>query len=183
MHIWSSLCRFILYRLLNWKAEIKLPLPDKYLIALAPHTSNWDFVLGLLFRRAERMKCQFLIKDFWFFWPMGHIMRKLGGIPVHRNKKCHLTDQVAAIASKLDIFGLCVTPEGTRKATKEWKKGFYYIALKAQLPIYLYGLDYREKRIVCTKMLIPSGDFEADMATIKNYFYPFGAKKPENFIV
>ena len=80
-------------------------------------------------------------------------------------------------------FGLCITPEGTRRATSEWKKGFYYIALKAELPILLFGLDYGKKRIVCTKKIIPNGNFEEQMKEIKEYFRDFKGKIPENFIV
>ena len=80
-------------------------------------------------------------------------------------------------------FGLCITPEGTRKPTAEWKKGFYYIALKANLPILLFGLDYGQKRIVCTKSIIPDGDIDSQMKEIKEYFRDFKGKVPENFII
>ena len=80
-------------------------------------------------------------------------------------------------------FRLCITPEGTRKATTEWKRGFYYIALKANLPILLYGLDYERKLIACYETFIPTGDYEADMAKIKKYFCQFKGKYPERFAV
>lgn len=80
-------------------------------------------------------------------------------------------------------FHLCITPEGTRQPNREWKRGFYYIALKAQLPILLYGLDYRKKVIECTKVIIPNGVVEGQMAEIKEYFARFTAKKPENFSI
>ena len=175
--------RFLLYRLLGWQVEVSMTLPDKYIIALAPHTSNWDFIMGLLYSRAEGFHCDFMMKEEWFFWPLGPIFRKLGGIPVYRSKHTSLTDQLAQVARKRDKFGLCITPEGTRKPTTEWKKGFYYIALKAELPILLFGLDYAQKRIVCTKSIIPNGDVDGQMQEIKEYFRPFKGKKPQNFII
>ncbi len=175
--------RFLLYRLLGWQVEVSMTLPDKYIIALAPHTSNWDFIMGLLYSRAEGFHCDFMMKKEWFFWPLGPIFRKLGGIPVYRSKHTSLTDQLAQVARERDKFGLCITPEGTRKPTTEWKKGFYYIALKAELPILLFGLDYAQKRIVCTKSIIPNGDVDGQMQEIKEYFRPFKGKKPQNFII
>ena len=157
--------------------------PEKYIIVMAPHTSNWDFVVGTLYARAEGFQCNFLIKKEWFFWPMGILMSKLGGIPVYRDKKTGYTERLATPAMESKEFHLCITPEGTRQPNREWKRGFYYIALKAQLPILLYGLDYRKKVIECTKVIIPNGDVEGQMAEIKEYFARFTAKKPENFSI
>lgn len=177
----QAFCRFLLFKLMGWKAEIAIPLCDKYIIALAPHTSNMDFLLGLLYSRGAGFRSNFLMKKEWFFWPIGPIMRRLGGIPVYRSKKMSLTDQLAEEAKRRHTFHLCITPEGTRSATREWKRGFYYIALKANLPIYLYGLDYRRKLIVCTKTLIPDGDADRQMKEIKTYFKDFVGKHPESF--
>ena len=80
-------------------------------------------------------------------------------------------------------FNLAITPEGTRKANPEWKKGFYYIALKAQVPIMLFGIDYPSKTISCTRTIVPSGDIEKDMREIKLYFKNFKGKHPEYFSI
>lgn len=166
---------------MGWKAEVTVPMTDKYIIALAPHTSNFDFILGILYSRAMGFRCDFLMKKEWFFWPLGILMRKLGGIPVYRSKKMSMTDQLAEVARKRDTFHLCITPEGTRSRTEEWKKGFYYIALKAELPIMLYGVDYPSKMIRCTKTIMPNGDLEGQMKEIKTYFKDFRGKYPEKF--
>ncbi|MBP3472590.1 MAG: 1-acyl-sn-glycerol-3-phosphate acyltransferase [Paraprevotella sp.] len=179
----KSVCHFILFRLMGWKAEVSIPLRDKYIIALAPHTSNMDFLLGLLYSRAMGFRSDFLMKKEWFFWPLGGIMRWLGGIPVYRSKSMSLTDQLAEVARSRKTFHLAITPEGTRSAVEEWKKGFYYIALKANLPILLYGLDYHEKRIVCTKEIHPDGDIERQMREIKMYFKDFTGKHPDKFTI
>ena len=173
--------RWLLYKKMGWTKEITVDHPDKYIICMAPHTSNWDFVIGQLYARAEGMKTNFLMKKEWFFWPLGPIFRSWGGIPVYRSKKTSMTDSLAEAARRADSFKLCITPEGTRSANADWKKGFYFIALKAGIPILLYGLDYEQKRIVVTKSIVPSGDVEKEMVNIKNYFRNFKGKHPENF--
>jgi 1-acyl-sn-glycerol-3-phosphate acyltransferase len=168
---------------MGWTKNVSEDHPEKFIICLAPHTSNWDFMLGQLYMRAEGMKINFLMKKEWFFWPLGPIFKSLGGIPVYRQKKTSMTDAMAETAKKADQFRLCVTPEGTRSKTAEWKKGFYFIALKAGLPILLYGVDYEKKLISCKKTVIPIGDVETDMRDIKLYFKDFKGKKPENFTI
>lgn len=177
----SRLCNFILFRLMGWKVDVTVPMGDKYVIALAPHTSNFDFLLGVLYSRAMNFRCDFLMKKEWFYWPLGTLMRRLGGIPVRRDKNTSMTEQLAQEARKRDTFHLCVTPEGTRSRTEEWKKGFYYIALKAGLPILLYGVDYPSKTIRCTRMVIPDGNVDEQMRCIKAYYKDFTGRHPENF--
>ena len=177
----KRLCNWLLYRVMGWQKNITVPLPRKYIICLAPHTSNWDFLIGQLYSRAEGKRINFLMKKEWFFWPLGPIFRRMGGIPVFRSKNTSLTDNLAEEARKADTFVLCITPEGTRKATDYWKRGFYYIAQKAQIPVLLFGLDFATKTITCTKEFIPSGDIENEMLEIKAYFKDFKGKKPQNF--
>lgn len=174
-------CRWLLYRRLGWKKDVTVAHPDKYIICLAPHTSNWDFLLGQLYMRAEGFSINFLMKKEWFWGPLGMMFRKMGGIPVWRSKKTSLTDSLAQTARKEKTFHLCITPEGTRSLNPDWKKGFYFIALKADIPILLYGIDYEKRLIQCTRSLIPSGDVEADMKEIKSYYKGFKGKKPELF--
>ena len=166
---------------MGWALDVTEAHPDKCIICLAPHTSNWDFIIGQLYARAEGMKTNFLMKKEWFFWPLGPIFRKLGGIPVWRSKHNSMTDNLAQTALQRQTFQLCITPEGTRARTTEWKKGFYYIAMKAGIPILLYGIDYRDKLISCTKTIVPDGNIEAQMREIKEYYKDFIGKKPQNF--
>ena len=174
---------WLLYSAFGWKKEVTVEHPQKFILALAPHTSNWDFILGLCYMYAEGMRINFLMKKEWFFWPLGPIFKRLGGVPVWRSKKTNMTDNLAAQAKEMKEFRLCITPEGTRSPVSDWKKGFYYIALKAEIPILLYGADYERKLIQCTKVIVPTGDIEADMAEIKDYFRNFKGKKPENFLL
>ena len=179
----KKLASWLLYKRMKWKKEVTIDCPNKFIICLAPHTSNWDFLIGLLYSRAEGIKSNFLMKKEWFFWPFGILFKRMGGIPVFRSKHTSMTDHLAEHAVKADSFGLCITPEGTRSLTPEWKKGFYYIALKANIPIFLYGLDYKQKTIVCNQSIMPSGDIDEDMKTIKLYFKDFKGKHPELFSI
>lgn len=179
----KKFCHWLLYRQWGWKKNVTVAHPNKYIICLAPHTSNWDFVVGQLYMRAEGLHINFLMKKDWFFWPLGPIFRRMGGIPVYRSKHTSMTDQLAEEAKTREHFALCITPEGTRSPNPDWKKGFYFIALKAQIPVLLYGVDYQKKLINCTESIMPSGDLETEMHHIKHYFKDFKGKKPENFTI
>ncbi|MCH3993667.1 MAG: 1-acyl-sn-glycerol-3-phosphate acyltransferase [Prevotella sp.] len=179
----QKVCRWLLYQRLGWKKNVDQTHPEKYILCLAPHTSNWDLIIGQLYAHAEGIKAHFLMKKEWFFWPLGILFRSLGGIPVHREKHTHMTDSLAKLALNEPHFVLCITPEGTRSLNPDWKKGFYYIASEAHLPILLYGCDYQHKLIQCTETVYPSGDIDADMRRIKLYFRDFKGKKPEKFTI
>ena len=181
--MWRKFCNWLLYKHWGWTAEITEHHPDKYIICLAPHTSNWDFVIGQLYIGARGMKSHFLMKKEWFFWPFGPLFRRIGGIPVNRGKHTSMTDAMAETAREAKEFHLCITPEGTRSRVEDWKKGFYFIALKAELPILLYAVDYPKRLIRCTKTIIPNGDLEGQMREIKLYYKDFTGKKPENFSI
>lgn len=181
--MWQSFCRWLLLKRMGWTINITQQLSDKFIICLAPHTSNWDFIIGQLYSGAVGLKCNFLMKKEWFFWPLGPIFKKLGGIPVWRDRHSSMTDNLANTALRMEQFHLCITPEGTRKPNPDWKKGFYFIAQKADIPILLYGADYERKLIQCTETFIPTGDIEGDMIHIKEYFKDFKGKHPENFVM
>ena len=180
--MFKSLCR-LMFRKMGWQVEMTVPYRDKCIICVAPHTSNWDFIIAELYYHSIGRTAGFLMKKEWFFWPMGVLFRRMGGIPVERSRHVSLTDRVAEAAMKAERFELAVTPEGTRSLVTKWKRGFYFIALKAGLPIQLYAIDYKRKRIVCTQELVPSGDVEADMRLIMDYYRPYEGKYPGKFAV
>ena len=151
-----------------------LPCPSPHHLGLCNRLTLFE---------CESFKSGFLMKKEWFFWPLGPIFRRLGGIPVWRSKHTSMTDNLADTAMRKKEFHLCITPEGTRSLNTEWKKGFYYIALKAKLPILLYGVDYEKKIISCTKTIIPDGNIDEQMKEIKLYFKDFKGKHPENFSI
>ena len=180
--MFKGLCR-LMFRKMGWQVEMTVPYRDKCIICVAPHTSNWDFIIAELYYHSIGRTAGFLMKKEWFFWPMGVLFRSMGGIPVERSRHVSLTDRVAEAAIKAERFELAVTPEGTRSLATKWKRGFYFIALKAGLPIQLYAIDYKNKRIVCTQELVPSGDVEADMRLIMDYYRPYEGKYPGKFAV
>lgn len=173
------------YRILGWTSEVTVPERTKCIICVAPHTSNLDFFMGEIFYHAIGRKAGFLMKKEWFFWPLGPLFRALGGIPVVRDSKTHMTDNLAETARRSETFSLAVTPEGTRSLQPHWKRGFYFIALKAGIPIQLYAIDYKHRHITCTKEIHPTGDVDKDMAEIFAYYAKFadGAKYPEKFMI
>lgn len=179
----KAFCSFIYYKLLGWKTRVTIPDHDKYIICCAPHTTNWDLIYGKLFYGAVGRETHFMMKKEWFFWPLGPIFRSMGGIPVYRSKRNSLVDQMVKLCKESPKFHLAITPEGTRSANPNWKKGFYYIALQAQIPIVLIGIDYAKKLITAEKEIFPSGDLEKDMREIKLYFQDFKGKHPENFTI
>lgn len=181
--MWRTLCRKIYFDWMGWKTEITVRPYDKCILCVAPHTSNWDFIVAELYYTAIGRRAEFLMKREWFFWPLGLLWRRMGGIPVDRSRKTSLTDQLAERAKNATRFELAVTPEGTRSRNANWKQGFYFIALKAKLPILLYAIDYRQKCITCTREIVPSGDVDHDMALIKDYYKDFTGRHPERFAV
>ncbi len=153
----------------------------KCVICVAPHTSNWDFVMGKLFYTSIGMTAGFLMKSEWFFFPLGRLLKSMGGISVKRDTHTSLTDQVSALFKRHERFQVAITPEGTRKHTSEWKKGFYFIALKANVPILLAYIDYRKKEIGTLGIFHPTGDVERDITQIKACYQGITACHPENF--
>ena len=175
--------KFIFDRLLGWKAIFDVEIPDKCVICVAPHTSNWDLLMGKIFYAAYNRKASFMMKKEWFIFPLGLLFKAIGGIPVNRSKNTSLVDQMSKKFASTDYFNLAITPEGTRKANTNWKKGFYFIAKGANVPIILVGLDYGTKTIQIGKRFIPSGDIEKDMPIIKDFFKDFKGKNPEKFVL
>ena len=114
-------------------------------------------------------------------FPLGLIFKAVGGIPVNRGRKSSLVDQMTEKFANSKHFHLAITPEGTRKSQSQLEERFYYIALKAQVPIMLIGIDYPSKTISSTKAVMPTGDIEKDMREIKLYFKNFKGKKSRKF--
>ena len=179
----SRLCSWLLFSVMGWRENITVALPDKFVLCLAPHTSNWDFIIGQLYMRAGGLRVNFMMKREWFRGPLDRLFRRLGGIPVRRDKSSSLTDSLAAEAARSEHFRLCITPEGTRSRNPHWKRGFYYIALKAQLPIVLFAMDYDRRLIECTTMIHPTGDVDADMLRIKRHYKDYRGRHPERFSI
>lgn len=163
------IARFIL-RLMGWKIVGELPNDKKYIVIVAPHTSNWDLVIGLCGRFAVGVKINFLAKHQLFFFPLGNFLRAVGGTAVDRSKKGNKVEQVVALYKKSDELKLAITPEGTRSPVTRWKEGFYHIASQAGIPIVMIGLDYSTKEIRIQQPFWPSGDINIDFPKFIAYF-------------
>ncbi len=176
-----KLSKFFLW-LFGWKIEGVIPEGEKKAVIIAaPHTSMWDFVFGRLPYFVLDVDVKYLIKSEMFVWPYGRLLRKLGGIPVDRKKSGNTVDQVARLFRESESLYVIITPEGTRALVKNWKRGFYYIAEKAGVPIALGFLDYKKKTGGIGKMLYPSGDFKKDLEIIEDFYKDKSAKHPEKF--
>ncbi|MBU1369418.1 MAG: 1-acyl-sn-glycerol-3-phosphate acyltransferase [Bacteroidetes bacterium] len=177
----KSLSRLIL-RLTGWKINGEMPSHiQKCVILAAPHTSNWDFFYGRLAYFILGVPVKFLIKKESFQNPLGGLLKKLGGIPVDRGRHTNLVENIARLFHTQKQLNVVITPEGTRKLVKEWKKGFYYIALKANVPIVLGFLDYDKKEAGFGLVIYPSGDFQKDLTAIETFYQDKTARYPENF--
>ena len=153
----------------------------KAIFITAPHTSNLDFFIGRMYGWKNQLPIKLLIKKEAFFWPFGGLLKKAGGIPVDRSKATNLVEQVADIFNQYDNLYLAITPEGTRKRVNNWKKGFYYIAQRANVPIILSFLDYGNKRVGIGPVLETTGDFEKDFKKIEDFYRGMKGRHPEKF--
>ncbi|MDE6311349.1 MAG: 1-acyl-sn-glycerol-3-phosphate acyltransferase [Muribaculaceae bacterium] len=165
----------------GWKVSVTVPDCPKCIICVAPHTSNWDFIWGKLAYASVGRSAGFLMKESWFFWPLGPILRAMGGVPVPRRRGSSLSELLVERFHSESRLCLAITPEGTRSRTTRWRTGFLHIAYEAGIPIMLGAIDYTRKLILIEDEFIPTGDIDADMRSIKNFYRPFKGKYPEKF--
>lgn len=167
----------------GWTVEGALPLPDKAVVMGGPHTSNWDFLVFVGAMEALGVEASYIGKASLFrFGPMARFMRGLGGIPVERSMKNDLVAQVSARLREADRMLLVIAPEGTRNATREWRMGFYRIALAAGVPIVPGGPDYRRKAAVFAPPIWPTGDPDADLRPAWEFFRSLEPKHPDKVL-
>lgn len=177
---WLSLAYL---KLTGWKIEGTLPPQARVSVFIAaPHTSNWDLPFTLMAAFALRLDIYWMGKEEIFKPPFRSLMMWLGGIPVRRSQSNNLVAASAqALKDSSQPMQLVVPPEGTRSKVRYWKSGFYQIALAAQVPIVLSYLDFGRKRLGLGPVLIPSGDLDADMVTIKAFYAPIRGKNPNQY--
>ena len=175
------IAKFI-FKLWGWKITGGLPADvKKCVVIIAPHTSMWDFVIGRLAYFVLRVKIKVLIKEEMFVFPIKSLIVKMGGIPVNRSKSNNLVEAVVKLFNQYESLYITITPEGTRKLNPYWKKGFYYIALKAKVPIALGILDYEKKEIGIGKIFKPSGNINEEFGMIEDFYRGNVGKHPELF--
>lgn len=178
MNLWG-----LILKLNGWKVNITVPRRNKCVICVAPHTSNMDFIIGLSAYKSLGRKANFLMKEFWFFFPLKYILHYFGGIAVPKKRGSLLTQSIVELFRSKEYVNLAVTPEGTRSRTETWRTGFLHIAYEAHVPVQLGIIDYHNKQIIITDEYPLSGDINADMAGIKAYYsqYTNAAKYPTKF--
>jgi len=168
-------------KLMGWSFAGELPDIPKCIMIVAPHTSNWDFIVGIVARAALSLRVSWMGKKSLFKAPLGGIMKYLGGIPVYRDKNLGVVDQIAEAFRSSDKLILAITPEGTRSRREKWKTGFYFMAEKAGVPILPVSFDFKSKTIIFGTLLVPSGDFDADIKILNQFYSSANGKNPADF--
>ena len=164
----------------GWTIEGSAPTTTrKFVIIAAPHTSNWDFVYFLGAADALNLKLSFMGKASLFRWPFETLMKDLGGVPIDRSQSRDTVQAMVDEFARRDEFMLTIAPEGTRGKAGGWKTGFYNIALKAGVPMVPGFMDYNRKVVGLGPAMIPSGDYEKDLATLAAFYAPVTPKHPE----
>jgi 1-acyl-sn-glycerol-3-phosphate acyltransferase len=173
-----GLCRFAL-RATGWRIAIDDPGVKKYVLIVAPHTSNWDFLLGIAASRAIGLDARYIGKHTLFRKPFGWIFRRLGGIPVYRDQGRNLTEQLVDHFRENDHLILGLAPEGTRSGLDHWKTGFYHIARAANVPIVMAYLDYGQKEIGMGGTFLPGDSLDECFEKIRAFYAGRQGKNPE----
>ncbi|MGD9971674.1 MAG: lysophospholipid acyltransferase family protein [Desulfatirhabdiaceae bacterium] len=168
----------IIFKFSGWKTSGEKPDLEKYVIIAAPHTSNWDFLFTLCVAFIYRIHPLIMMKDTWFFWPLGGIFRWLGALPIDRTQSNNIVAQSIAAFHQRQKLILVVPPSGTRNRVTRWKTGFYHIASGANVPIALGFLDYRRKVGGFGPVIQPTGDIVRDMIEIRRFYGDISGKYP-----
>lgn len=173
----------LLLRLAGWRWSVTVPDYPRSIICVAPHTSNWDFVVCKLAYAAVGRRAGFLMKKWWFFWPLGPLFRRMGGVPVAHTPGVSLTEQLIERFNSTGRLNLAITPEGTRSRTNRWHTGFLRVAYATGVPVTLAYADFERKEVGMHITFTPTGDIDADMAAVKRYYKDFKGRYPDKFTI
>ncbi len=165
--------------LFGWRIEGGFPDVPKMMIIVAPHTSNWDFPVGLMAKFALRLGCGYIAKQSLFWWPLGVFLRAMGGIAIDRSDASDIVAQTARAYAERRQLALVITPEGTRSRVDRWKSGFHRIARAAGVPIVLAVFDYSAKVVRLGPAYPATGDYDADLRQLQSHIRASMAKRPE----
>ncbi len=164
-------------RCFGWRFEGRFPDEVRHVTIVAPHTSNWDFFLGIAVLFATDLKLHWLGKHTIFRWPVKGLLTRLGGIPVNRSAAHGVVGESTAIFEGRDAMMLALAPEGTRKGPSRWRSGFHAIATGAKVPIFPVAFDYGPKLIRLMPVFHPTGDFGVDLPAIQALFKDVQGKR------
>ena len=171
----APLCRWLFARC-GWRVAGEFPDVRKLVVIAAPHSTNWDVVWGLLVKVGLRLDVHFIGKREAFFWPLGPLLRKFGGIPIDRSAAHGVVEAMREQFAGHERFWLAIAPEGTRKKVTKWKSGFWRIARAAGVPILPVYFHYPEKIVGLGPLFHPSDDLDADIARLREFYRPFLGK-------
>ena len=171
----------LLLSLLGWRIAGALPDQPRLVMIVAPHTSNWDFIVGLAVRWALDLEVGWLGKHTLFIGPWAPLLRRIGGIPVNRRAPQGLLAELIRRLNGQDRFLLALAPEGTRGRVARWKSGFHVIARQTGALIVPVALDYGSRELRFGPPLEPSADFDRDLARLAGFYAGVTARHPENF--
>lgn len=171
----GDLCRWI-YTSCGWRVAGEIPDAPKLVVIVAPHSTNWDVIWGLLLKVGLRLDIRFIGKRQAFFWPLGSLLRSFGGIPIDRSAAHGVVGEMAGLFAQQERLWLALAPEGTRKKVQKWKSGFWHIARKAGVPILPAYFHYPQRTIGFGPLFHPSDDLDADMAKIREFYRPWQGK-------
>ena len=172
---------YLVYKALGWKVKNEVPdASQRCVMIVAPHTSNWDFPLGILLKFAMPLNVNYVGQDSLFKWPYGWLFRKLGGIPVDRTKNTNFVDMMVGLYKKYDHLAFALAPEGTRKRVQKFKSGFYYIAHQAGVPIIFVKFDFANKVVDFSEPFKTTGVYAEDMKAIIAHFRGTKGVNPDN---
>ncbi len=167
--------------LLGWRLEGSVPDVPRVVLIVAPHTSNWDFPVGIAAMLALGLDARWIAKDTLFRPPLGMLLRFLGGTPVDRDAPEGVVEDAVRQLLGTDRLFLTLAPEGTRKKVERWKTGFHRMARGAEVPIWPVALDYGKKAVVLMSTFIPTDDVEGDVRALRARFTPSMARHPQQF--
>ena len=171
---------YIFYNVLKWKIVGDTNFAKKCIIIAAPHTHWSDFFIAIFARSLfDNKNVYFIGKKELFTFPLKYFMNWLGGMPVNRNSNSNSVDLIADLFNQNESFILALSPEGTRKKVSSWKTGFYYIAKKANVPIYSVALDFENKQIKVFNPFIITGNIDNDITFLRSLFKGINGKIPE----
>lgn len=165
--------------LLGWRFEGQFPQHKKMVLAVAPHTSNWDFVIGLAVAFSLKLKISFFGKHSIFIPPFDRLLRGLGGIPIERSRAHGVVSQISDKMKSSEQMILCLSPEGTRSRIEKWKTGFLHIAHRADVPVFLVAFDYAKKQVIFGPDIKISADIEAELLNVYSFYANVQAKFPD----
>ena len=168
-----------LYKRGGWTSVGTVPVPQRFVLIAVPHTSNWDFPNFLGVTYALGIQTHFIAKASLFRWPMGGFMRQVGGVRLDRATAKDTVQQMIDEFARRDEFVLTIAPEGTRDAVGKWRTGFYQIALGAGVPIVCGFMDYAKRTSGLGPVVVPTGDYEADMAPAFEFYRGVTGKHPD----